>query len=687
VTSQRAMVRQSVLIDELAEAIGGRQVRAAVFTTYSFDPGFFEMNVLPGLFPGPFHQVDKVRRLQLEDELRSVGEIAVYYDRTALSQDALPAHLDFRRIDVRRATGVFHPKFVFLLVENPLDEDEKEAGETARLSLIVATLSANLTRAGWWENVEAGHIEEVGDRDVDPRRCPFRQDLLTAIRLIRKSAGPEEDHAALDRIHRFLIDRTPTSRVVNTSASGRQHTRLFVGQTALPEWLRELRLARWEWNLEVISPFFDGHHAQALEHLVETLEPKATRIYLPTRHDGSADVASELYESVKGMSGVAWGTLPDQIVCPGARGVQKDALPRRVHAKVYRLWTHNGREITLTGSVNLTMAAHSHSGAGNVEAAFLSDITDKKGARGWWLLPLKNEPGHFAEKQEREDAASQEVCIDVSFRYHWGTKKLHYRAESGAERGLKACEPGGRLLFEIGRVRVGRWIDCGIEAACEMARLLKSTSFLEVRSDKNFWRVLVREEGVHHRPSLLASFTPEEILQYWSLLSPDQKEAFILRRLTEGAEIGGLPAGPVDGEIPKDGIFARFAGIYHAFERLFQHVDKGLARGETKEAEARLFGATYDSLPVLLTKMLELKEPDPVIAYVTFLCAEQVRNRVRRARPDFWREHRADAKPLEQLLSELPRLRGALPLDDGDEFLDWYEPAFLQEIDQPEEET
>ena len=34
-TSQRAMMRQSVLIDELAGAIGGRRVHTAVFTTYS----------------------------------------------------------------------------------------------------------------------------------------------------------------------------------------------------------------------------------------------------------------------------------------------------------------------------------------------------------------------------------------------------------------------------------------------------------------------------------------------------------------------------------------------------------------------------------------------------------------------------------------------------------------------------
>ncbi len=45
-----AKLPTAVLSQVLAEAIEGRQVRAAVFTTFSFDPGFFELNVLPLLF-------------------------------------------------------------------------------------------------------------------------------------------------------------------------------------------------------------------------------------------------------------------------------------------------------------------------------------------------------------------------------------------------------------------------------------------------------------------------------------------------------------------------------------------------------------------------------------------------------------------------------------------------------------
>jgi ABC-type proline/glycine betaine transport system ATPase subunit len=79
----------AVLSQSLAEAIRGRQVRAGVFTTFTFDPGFFELHVLPLLFDEPFSQVDKVRRIQLEDRLSSV-DLAVYYDRSARKGETRP---------------------------------------------------------------------------------------------------------------------------------------------------------------------------------------------------------------------------------------------------------------------------------------------------------------------------------------------------------------------------------------------------------------------------------------------------------------------------------------------------------------------------------------------------------------------------------------------------------------------
>ena len=127
----RPAIPLAVLSQQLSEAIDNRRVRSAVFTTYSFDPGFFELQVLPLLFDQSFSQVDKVRRIQLEDAMGSLNHLAVYYDQSALAQDGEPAQLDYRRIDLRRRTGCFHPK-VILLRRRGVSQSESRPSRLSR---------------------------------------------------------------------------------------------------------------------------------------------------------------------------------------------------------------------------------------------------------------------------------------------------------------------------------------------------------------------------------------------------------------------------------------------------------------------------------------------------------------------------------------------------------------------------
>ena len=335
---------EAVLSRRLAEAVRGRRVRSAVFTTFNFDPGFFELQVLPLLFSQSFSQVDKVRLLQLEDALRDVDHLAVYYDRGALSQDAEPARLDYRRIDVRRAAGVFHPKLAFLLVDEP-GEPRDDADETHQYqSLIVACLSANLSRAGWWENVECAHIEEIKDRDRAPARIPYRRDVLAILRRIRACAAEDDDRRALDAVRAFLRERVSTERYVNESAGGRWYTRFFGGEGRLDlaNWLAERRLGSLDWNLEVISPYFDAHDSVPLKRLTEVVMPRETRVHLPRDADGSALVTADAYQATAALDGVRWAELPDEFTRRSGGASRERLAPRRVHAKVYRLW-HRGR--------------------------------------------------------------------------------------------------------------------------------------------------------------------------------------------------------------------------------------------------------------------------------------------------------------------------------------------------------
>ena len=679
---------EAVLSRRLAEAVRGRRVRSAVFTTFNFDPGFFELQVLPLLFSQSFSQVDKVRLLQLEDALRGVDHLSVYYDRGALSQDAEPARLDYRRVDVRRATGVFHPKLAFLLVDEP-EEPGDDAHETHQYqSLVVACLSANLSRAGWWENVECAHIEEIKDRDRAPARIPYRRDVLAILRRIRACAAEDDDHRALDGVRAFLRERVSTKRYVNESAGGRWYTRLFGGEGRLDlaNWLAERRLGSLDWNLEVISPYFDAHDAVPLKRLTEVVKPRKTRVHLPRDADGSALVTADAYQATAALDGVRWAELPDDITRRSGGASGERLAPRRVHAKVYRFWRRGrggGGDVVVVGSVNCTSPAHRHGGTGNLEAAFLVDISDQKLPKRWWLKPLERDVGRFVQVAPDEADGLDHSPFGVSLRYHWGDRTLAVRLDRELALPIEVAEISGRRLFTIGRGDVERWCVCDQNAADAVRESLASSSFVVLRRGDARWRVLVREEGMAHRPSILSELSPDEILEYWSLLSAEERAAFIERHAAFGEAIEGIPAVERDPLGAGDTLFDRFAGVFHAFGCLRRNIEKALADERHEAAEMRLFGAKYDSLPELLGKMLERDDGDAVLGYVTFLTAKQLRDALYKRDRRFFRDRKPLVRKLDRLIAAGVKRRDEIFLSNDAQagaFLEWFEPVFLKDL-------
>ncbi|MCK4305859.1 MAG: hypothetical protein KAY24_16600 [Candidatus Eisenbacteria sp.] len=687
----------AVLSQQLSEAIAGRRVRTAVFTTFTFDPGFFELHLLPLLFDQSFSQVDKVRRIQLEDAMQSLEEIAVYYDRSALAQDAEPAQLDYRRIDIGRATGCFHPKIALLLVDDPTGAEAEDDYPESYPSLIVGIFSANLTRAGWWENVECGHITELKDQDwrdvrigerSRPRRCPFRRDLLELLRRISDSADTGEDQVALRTTRQFIRDRTVRRRFTKARSSSRYHTRIFCGQKRLPlaEWLGDLRLYV-DWNLEVISPYFDPHGAGPLVDLVDTLEPRETRVFLPRDLDGTAQVTAKTFKAVEEFA--HWADLAPEITSRSPDCTSAKLPPRRVHAKVYRLWSRDGGDILLIGSPNLTEAAHSRADAGNLEAAFLVDVSDLGFPRRWWLQCSDDEPETFADTTPKEEDGLQPAALNLSLRFDWASGELSYRLIDPAPGGFEICDTTGGTLFRVPQPRRGKWIPCSEDAAKEVKDILPSTSFLLIKHAKGSWRVLVREENMAHRPSLLAQLTPEEILEYWSLLTPEQRAVFIEQRIGTDVTDQGIPLYIREKLVSRHTIFDRFAGIYHAFGCLRRHTSQAIEEGRERAAEARLLGAKYDSLPSLLEESRSREREDPIIRYVTFLCARQTRDLLAKEHPTFFSERKKQAERLNTLLDRLSEVRARLPIAEiagGQQFIDWYEDAFLKPVTVEENE-
>ena len=595
-------IPQDILSDKISEHLKGRPVRAAVFLTYKFDPGFFETEVLPVLFQCGWSHDPKVRLVQLEEQLRKVTDIAVYYDRSGLQVSSQSAKLDYRRFDVSRRTGVFHPKMILILVE-------EAAEDWVENCLVVATMSANLTEAGWWRNVESCHIVEVESGD----KSTFRKDLLGLISKIKQENQPPDEHAALEKIRRFLVYEANDSQ--HRVREGRWLPSIYAGHESFSTFMAYF-VSQEGLNLEIISPYFENtSFPKVLIELLDKFKPKEVRIYLPEAADGTLQCSQEYYKAVQGLPRVHWGKLPPDILSSGSQ--MKDAVKRFVHAKVYRFWNQD-YEILFVGSINLTLAAHSSGRSGNFETAVMVEA-ERPRRLAWWMSAIEEVPRgrEFLTKPTNEEEAAGR-SHELSLRYDWLKGELSYHLSerpANAARDIQILANGAQL-FAIENVVSAKWVILSDEAAASIKELLVSTSIVQVLFDSvSAGNVLVREEGMQQKPSLLSDLTPEQILRYWSLLTPEQKELFLATHLVS---LQSTQQGEYSVHIPDERLetmFDRFAGIFGAFNTFESHILDSLCSRRENEAACLLFGQKHDSLPSLVKKILD-SGGDPVNRYV-----------------------------------------------------------------------
>ena len=678
----------AVLSESLEGALRGRPVKAAVFVTFQLDPGFFGLHLLPLLFPSVAAERPQVRRAQLEEALREVDHLAVFYDRHGLVDGSGTSRLVYDRIPVSISTGVLHSKNVFLLVGPEKDDDPDE-------SLLVVTTSANLTESGWWRNVEVAHIHEIppGTRDA------LRYDLLSTegsrgllerlSRLDRTGRG----RAPLHRIRQYLLDRVQPEP--NVTRSRLLVPRLFSGGRSFPEFLsEEAGIDKDTYCLEVISPFFDlRKDAATLKEVLDAVGPTRTRVFLPRDESGRALCSEDHFDAVSEMPRVEWGTLPPAVTKWSTK--QEDSPDRFVHAKVYRFFSPSEQwEIQAVGSVNLTHAAHRGRG-GNLESAVVIDTSNGRKA-DWWLGRLGDDrPGEFVPRPS-EDDPERNRTHPVTLRFDWKTGLLGYlwEKETVVPRLADLVVKGvSRTSFTPSQF--GDWKDLSAEKSAPFRDVLLSTAFIDLIVDTGPpQRLLILELNGPSKPSIIEDLTPEEILEYWSLLSQEQRDAFAERKILALLALQGS----VDelattyshkGDDPPS-MFDRFAGIFHAFscleERLENAFDKGEAQAD-KLTKYLLFGKKYDSLPSLLTMVLDPKEEDRVNQYVTLLCSRQLLRRLEDHHPEFMAKRSEELLELHDLIQRGDSIKDDLDFDadeHGADFLEWFERAFLGDVALPE---
>ena len=237
-----------------------------------------------------------------------------------------------------------------------------------------------------------------------------------------------------------------------------------------------------------------------------------------------------------------------------------------------------------------------------------------------------------------------------------------------------------------------QWTPLGATLSAAVASHLPETSFFRVTGEgEEPGLILVQEEGMTHKPSLLLQLSAADILRYWSLLTANQRAAFIEEHAStlalggEGAEL----VTAINYRQLHDTLFDRFAGVFHAFGCLERTVKEALEDGREKEVDSRLFGKKYDSLGHLLDRVEAEKDTgDDVDRYVLVLCAHQLVNLMRTEYSEFWSTRPDQAKELRHKVSEMESvLRQRIAASGGDmpAFLDWFDHWFLERAKPVEE--
>jgi hypothetical protein len=664
-----ATIPKAVLSERFGEHLEARRVKTAVFFTFAFDPAFFELQILPAFLDLPLSQVMKIRRVQLEDELRSLDHVAVYYDPRQLLASTEAPRLDIRRIPVSLRSGYFHPKNVFVITEST---DHRPGVEPER-HLLVAALSANLTEAGWWRNVECCHIEEF----TQGATIGFRDDLLELFRATRAACSEFVPHEGLDAIRRFVVG---CDQRANRTSDDHLHTRLFGGRESFVDFISEAAFGRLSGlNLEVIAPYLDEAEAAPLKALIKEFQPKEIRVFLPRAKDGNAECSGEYYETVKKLPNVSWAALPKSMLQAGST---ERAADRFVHAKVYRFFHPSKRyEALVVGSLNLTAAAHSR--GGNLESAFLVE-TEPNQVPEWWLRLDGKRPATFMEDQNVEDrVATLSACVWLSITFDWNSDKAEVDWRSDEESPEFELLAGGVPLTRLKALPPQSHHQLGNEEALAIKRGLDTTALFTARATgQPDGAVLVREEGMAWKPSIPLTLSVADILRYWTLLTREQRLALLEDvALRDATLVAGLGLGGKGHyQYPRDSFFDNFAQVFQAFANVERSVLEALANNREPEAIQRLLGAKYDSLPCLLDRVLALEsEVESVSHYLILLCARQTLAEVKKKHPDFARQNR---KRFEDLLQrtgtdKLRRTLNLHSLENPEEFLNWFEHWFV----------
>jgi len=633
-------------------AIGEREVMLAFFSTYSFEPDFFELEVLPLLLGNPaLSSNESIRYYQLQSLMRQhEGRLAVVYDLSVFDPQLAP-RLEVDYMPMRVGGACQHAKLMVLIVR---DRKSKQQ------SIVLGAGSFNLTKAGWWENLEVGHWVELREGFAPGN---IHRPLLDALRFYQaQTPSPVlEKILGIAQTFETSADDPSCSFYFSGSSSGRIHFDSFIAEHTDAKA-----------PLEVISPFFaaEGDNQVILSLLKR--HPSAT-VLLPLDEHGQALVHREsVYEA-----------LPDETITWGrwSESVRKSHLDpksgyRRLHAKIYQSLGED--PWAFVGSVNLSYKAFRQ----NVEAGFLLRGHASKGL----LAPLQTQPDRFnvePEAENQSDSGGQEMP-SIHALFDWQSEALHLSSKQVGSLALLNSTSEVLLSVQLNAV------EDQLVPAPQLKQHLQGSSLMHARwqSDEKLatGTVLVSQRNLFCRPTHLPPLDLQALLRIFIGMHESRRlELFgdlAIRLLNasqdEGLQDEFLPELTSEGSF--ESFFAEFSQVNGAFWELADRLGKAEKAGDLQTLAYYLKGHQPDSLRKLLEAIAgsdsNRKAPSLIVRYLTLLSVADLLKR--------FNKH-ADATLLndvEKALSSLEQKELLTQLDGakGEHFLRWFKAKFFEPV-------
>ncbi|MCJ8311747.1 MAG: hypothetical protein HRU38_08535 [Saccharospirillaceae bacterium] len=663
------------ITEKLTNIIGDRKVLSAIFTTFNFEPNFFELDIIAELLAQDicYSADERIKTFQVREALRlSNLPISVFFDKQMFISEADQSpQMEYLCHGVNKGNACFHAKNIYLLVEDETTKTE---------SLLIASGSNNITRAGWWKNIEVQHWEEITVKGTSKR---FIEALKKDIKSLDNYSRAQKDNdRALITIKNYLDKINIRKSGGNIHYYGLQDGNWF-------DWLSTLEGtplgATAQWNLEIISPFFCENSKDNLHTKFWEIGVKNISMLLPIDIDKKALCDTNYFEHINNCDNIEWAQWQDNITASMTKGTD---IFRNLHAKIYHFY-NDVQAWLFVGSINFSNKACSiyNEKSSNIESGFFIKIK----VNGPMLQSL-NCDTYKDFKQSTEDnipinnESNNDIKVqipDIAISYDWKDKILIASIEDDKAYKINIIANDNKTIIE--NWDVNKAYNNSIES---LEKELTNGAFVRVTGVDTHTqiefpthKVMIQQTGWSHKELDIPKLTPEQILAIYAGMSPSQRQSTMLNAILKKLIQQNLSGEntTVDSTQTDVDLFCEYAEIFTSFKNFKTLLNSSL-ESKSQDVDYYISGTGMDSLPTLL-KLLEdsntvnSKTFDPVNSYLILLSAQELL-----MIPSF--KSRANTKKtINDITKKITLIKKEIQFKDDPtvEFFDWFEEQFRME--------